>query len=168
MRFLIIAFVTIFWNLPAHAQDIQQQRQERHSRYKENAEVHHLDNTASISANSPRPLAQAVTALSEEYAWAIDFEDPPYHSKYDLVDDTAPEWRAAHPTAKGVTVIAGDGFQTQFPKTPDTGTPQGEDTFLIAWCRTTTQVGILGDSASATKVMDGLQSSAHTSKMKTD
>lgn len=130
MRFLIIAFVTIFWNLPAHAQDIQQQRQERHSRYKENAEVHHLDNTASISANSPRPLAQAVTALSEEYAWAIDFEDPPYHSKYDLVDDTAPEWRAAHPTAKGVTVIAGDGFQTQFPKTPDTGTPQGEEHIL--------------------------------------
>jgi hypothetical protein len=131
MRFMIIAFVTVFWNLSAHGQDMQQQRQERHGRYKENAEVHHVANTASISANSPRPLAQALTALSEEYAWAIDFEDPPYYSKYDLVDDTAPEWRAAHPNAKGVTVIAGDGFQTQLPENANADTsPAAEEHIL--------------------------------------
>jgi hypothetical protein len=42
------------------------------------------------------------------------------------VDDTTPQWRAAHPNTKGVTVIAGDAFQTQFLKTPDTGTSQAE------------------------------------------
>jgi hypothetical protein len=36
------------------------------------------------------------------------------------VDDTASQWRAAHPSAKGVTVIAGDTFQTQFPESPNT------------------------------------------------
>jgi hypothetical protein len=114
MRFLMIALITILSNFCAQAQDAQQ-RQARHSRYMDRAEVRHLGNSAIISANDPRPLAQALTALSEEYAWVIDFEDPPYYSKHDLVDDTAPEWRAAHPTAKGVTVIGGDGFQIQLP-----------------------------------------------------
>jgi hypothetical protein len=57
--------------------------------------------------------------LSEEYAWTIDFEDPPFYSKHDLVDDTAPEWRAAHQNAQGVTVISGGAFQTRFPETAD-------------------------------------------------
>ncbi len=114
MRFLIIALVTILSNFCAQAQDAQE-RQARHSRYKDRAEVRHLGKSATISANDPRPLAQALTALSEEYAWVIDFEDPPYYSKHDLLDDTAPEWRATHPTAKGVTVIGGDGFQIQLP-----------------------------------------------------
>jgi len=95
------------------------------------AEVRHLANSATITANSPRPLAQAVTALSEEYAWVIDFEDPPYYSKYDLVDDTASQWRAAHPTAKGVTAIAGDTFQAQFPENPRAGiSPPDEERIL--------------------------------------
>ena len=53
------------------------------------AEIHYLPNAAVVSANDPRPLAQAVKALSEEYAWVIDFEDPPYYGDSDLVDDTA-------------------------------------------------------------------------------
>src|SRR5882724_4229519 len=114
MRFLIIALVTILSNFCAQAQDAQE-RQARHSRYKDRAEVRHLGKSATISANDPRPLAQALTALSEECAWVIDFEDPPYYSKHDLLDLTAPEWRATHPTAKGVTVIGGDGFQIQLP-----------------------------------------------------
>jgi hypothetical protein len=95
------------------------------------ADVRHLANLASVTANSPRPLAQAVTALREECAWVIDFEDPPYYSKYDLVDDTAPQWRAAHPTAKGVTAIAGDTFQTQFPENPDAATSLAEEEHIL-------------------------------------
>jgi len=116
MRFLIIALVTILSNFPA-----QDAVQARHNKYMDHAEVHHLNNSATVTANSPRPLSQAVTALSEEYAWVIDFEDPPYYSKYDLVDDTDAKWRVAHPTEKGVTVIAGDTFQSQFPVTPNVG-----------------------------------------------
>ncbi len=123
MRFLIIVLVTMLSTVHAHAQ--AQNDQARHSRYMENAQVRHLADSITVSANDARPLAQAVTALSEEFGWAIDFEDPPYYSKYDLVDDTVPQWRAA-PNTKGVTVIAGDTFQTQFLKTPDTGTSQAE------------------------------------------
>lgn len=121
MRFLIIVFVTMLSTVHAQAQN--DPRQARRNRYIENAEVRHLANsTVTVTANDSRPLAQAVTAVSEEFGWPVDFEDPPYYSKYDLVDDTAPEWRAAHPNTKGVTVIAGDTFQTQFLKTPDSGT----------------------------------------------
>jgi hypothetical protein len=127
MRFLIIVLVTMLSAVHAHAQaQNDQARQARHSRYMENAEVRHLADSITVTANDARPLAQAVTALSEEFGWAIDFEDPPYYSKYDLVDDTAPQWRAAHPSTTGVTVVAGDTFQTQFTKTPDTGTSPAE------------------------------------------
>jgi len=96
----------------------------------ENAEVRHLADSIIVTANDARPLAQAVTALSEEFGWAIDFEDPAYYSKYDLVDDTAPQWRDTHTTAKGVTVIAGGTFQTQFPESPDTGSSPAEEHIL--------------------------------------
>ncbi len=132
MRLLIIALVTILSTIHAHAQaQNDQARQARRSRYIENAEVRHLADSITVTANDARPLAQAVTALSEEFGWAIDFEDPTYYSKYDLVDDTAPQWRAAHPNAKGVTVIAGDTFQTQFPKTPDTATSPAEEEHIL-------------------------------------
>ena len=121
MRFLIIALMAVLSN-PQVQNDIQA----RHSRYMERAEVRHLANSVAITANDSRPLAQAVTALSEEYGWAIDFEDPPYHSKYDLLDDTDAKWRAAHTTDKGVTVIAGDTFQTEFPQTPDNSAASAE------------------------------------------
>jgi hypothetical protein len=67
-------------NVYTHAQAAIQVR---HSKYMAHAEVRHLPNSATITANDARPLAQAVTALSGEYAWVIDFEDPPYYSKYD-------------------------------------------------------------------------------------
>jgi len=90
MLFSIIVFVTMLSTVHVQAQaQNDQARQARHSRYMENAEVQHLADSITITANDARPLAQAVTALSEEYGWAIDFEDPPYYSKYDLVDDTA-------------------------------------------------------------------------------
>jgi len=133
MRFLVIALVTIATNVHALAgfQTQAQDRPARHSRYMENAEVRHLADSITVTANDARPLAQAVTALSEEFGWAIDFEDPAYYSKYDLVDDTAPQWRDAHPIARGVTVIAGGTFQTQFPETPGTGSSPAEEEHIL-------------------------------------
>ena len=128
MRFLICLIVMMLPNfLCAQTQDIQA----RHSRYMDSGQVHHADSVATVTANSPRPLAQAVIALSEEYGWVVDFEDPPYYSKYDLVDDTDSKWRAAHPTAKGVTAIAGDRFQSQFPETPNAGFSPAEEEHIL-------------------------------------
>jgi hypothetical protein len=50
------------------------------------AVIQHNGNTGTLTANFPRPLAQAVEAISQEYGWTIDYEDPPYHSPFDLVD----------------------------------------------------------------------------------
>jgi len=116
MRFFIILSTVAFFAV--QTPDIQQQREERHKGYFENGLIRHLSNSAAVTANDPRPLAQALRALSDEYGWAIDFEDPPYYSKSDLVDDTAPEWRATHQNEKGVTVISGRAFQSQFPENP--------------------------------------------------
>lgn len=74
-----------------------------------------------VIANAPRPLAQAVDALEDEYGWRgwlVDYEDPPYESKYDLVDNTAPQWRLAHPGSKGVAIPSGGFFESWYSEPP--------------------------------------------------
>lgn len=88
--------------------------------FKSAAVVQHNGNTGTLTANFPRPLAQAVEAISQEYGWTVDYEDPPYHSQFDLVDDTDPTWRANHPNAKGVVRVSGGLFRSSFPE-PSSG-----------------------------------------------
>ncbi|MGC1418483.1 MAG: hypothetical protein WA817_24580 [Candidatus Acidiferrum sp.] len=78
--------------------------------------IQHNGSSGVLTANFPRPLSQAIEAISQEYGWLIDYEDPPYHSHFDLVDDTDPTWRANHPTAKGVVRVSGSFFQSTFPE----------------------------------------------------
>jgi len=66
-----------------------------------------------MRANGPRPLDQAVEGIRQQFGWQIDYEDPPYGPR-ELVDNTDPKWRADHPTAKGVTRVAGGVFTTTF------------------------------------------------------
>ena len=82
--------------------------------YMSAAEVRHISGSGTLTANDPRPLMQAVEAISEEYGWTLDYEDPPYQSHFDVVDVTAPEWRAAHPHDKGAITIAGGLFRSNF------------------------------------------------------
>jgi len=70
------------------------------------ATIERKDEQVSVLANNPRPLDQAVVAIRREYGLIVAYEDPPYDSQ-DLVDDTDPGWRVAHPDAKGVTRVAG-------------------------------------------------------------
>lgn len=80
----------------------------------EYARIEQKDRQVSVSANSPRPLDQAIEAIRREYGWVIDYEDPMY-TPSDLVDDTDPTWRADHPHEKGVTRVAGGAFRAEFP-----------------------------------------------------
>lgn len=82
--------------------------------------VEHHGLTAAVTANHPRPLHQAIQAVREEYGWVVDFEDPPYSSRFDLVDDTDPQWRANHPGAKGVWRVAGGSFRSEYPEAATT------------------------------------------------
>ncbi len=115
MRFLIAVLLATTFHLVGS----DAQTQDRVPGFMERAQVNHLADAATVSASDARPLAQALTALSEEYGWTVDFEDPPYYSKHDLADDTAAEWRAARPKEKGVTIIRGGAFQSRFFETSD-------------------------------------------------
>jgi len=88
--------------------------------------IHHQGATATLTANYPGPLVQAIEAISREYGWTVDFEDPHYISHFDLVDSTDPTWRAGHPNQKGATRVAGGFFQSNFPEpsTITTGDPE--------------------------------------------
>ena len=88
-------------------------------RYMERGVIEHQHGTATVKADCARPLAQAITAVREEYGWAVDYEDPPYHSKYDVMDMTNPSYRAAHPDAPVVLGPAGGAFQSTYPETPN-------------------------------------------------
>ena len=77
--------------------------------------IQHHETTATLTANFPGPLVQAIEAISQEYGWTIDFEDPHYISHFDLVDATDPTWRASHPNEKGALRVAGGFFQSTFP-----------------------------------------------------
>jgi hypothetical protein len=94
------------------------------------AVVQHNGNTGTLTANSPRPLMQAVEAISQEYGWTIDYEEPPYQSHYDLVDVTDPKWRAGHPNEKGATGPAGGLFQSSFSEPPSIRTENAEEQVL--------------------------------------
>lgn len=80
------------------------------------AVVQHNGAAGTLTANDPRPLSQAIEAISQEYGWTVDFEDPLYQSRFDLVDATDPTWRANHPNEKGATRVAGGFFQSTFPE----------------------------------------------------
>lgn len=92
--------------------------------------IQHHETTGTLTANHPRPLIQAIEAISQEYAWTVDFEDPPYRSHFDLVDDTDPGWRAKHPNAKGVTRVSGGFFQSDFPEPSMVSSEDAEEQVL--------------------------------------
>jgi hypothetical protein len=89
--------------------------------------VHHRADAATVIANDPRPLSQAIRAVSEEYGWVVHFEEPPYQSDLELIDDTALQWRAGHPSKKGVRIAAGGAFQSDYPEKPNLATSPAEE-----------------------------------------
>jgi hypothetical protein len=89
------------------------------------ARIQHGDSGVTITANDSIPLLQALYAVRLEYGWQINWEEAPCFSHFDLVDDTGPKWRAAHPDAKGVTRPAGGLFTATFPE-PKPSDPHAE------------------------------------------
>lgn len=86
-------------------------------------------NTATVKTNDARPLAQAIQAVSEEYGWVVDYEDPIY-SDSETIDATNPEWRATHPNAPIVRGIAGSAFQCEFDERSALASTTGEEAAL--------------------------------------
>jgi hypothetical protein len=82
----------------------------------DHARISHGDTGVTVTANESLPLLQAIEAVRLEYGWQINWESAPCYSRFDVVDDTAPKWRAAHPDEKGVTRPAGGLFTSTFPE----------------------------------------------------
>ena len=74
------------------------------------ATIQRTGNTATLFASSPRPLMQAVSAVNDEYGWAVNYEDPPYDSAYDLIEIASPAWRASHPDIRPLRIPSGGLF----------------------------------------------------------
>jgi hypothetical protein len=75
------------------------------SSYMKQAVVSQTPGAVHISANHPRPLAQTLDALQQKYGWIVDYEDPRYTAKADLVSGT------------GATALlpSGGNFDVEFP-----------------------------------------------------
>jgi hypothetical protein len=76
--------------------------------YLKQASISETAGTIHIVANSPRPLAQAVDALQQKYGWVVDYEDPQFISKLDLVEAEGAGKRA---------LPGGGRFNVEFPAT---------------------------------------------------
>lgn len=87
--------------------------------YMDRALIERSNSLITVTANAPLPLYQAISAIREGYGWRINWEQAPGYSRFDVVDDTGPKWRAAHPDIKGVTRPAGGRFNTAFLEPTD-------------------------------------------------
>jgi hypothetical protein len=94
--------------------------------FADSAGIQHIGSQIIVTANDSMPLSQAISALRLEYGWKIDLESAPCYSHFDLVDDTGPKWRAAHPNEKGVTRPAGGLFTANLPEPSDASDIAGE------------------------------------------
>lgn len=104
--FVMLALLFMFGYLEGQAQTVR-------PKFLSRAIMQQTNRHIRVQANDPRPLDQAMTKISQHYGWLIDYEDPPWEAG-DVVDDTDPAWRAAHPDAKGVTRVAGGLFIARF------------------------------------------------------
>src|SRR5271163_85634 len=87
---------------------------ERQARYLSEPEIEETENWLKIRENSPRPLADVLTALAAQHGWHINYEDPRY-GKADLVDSTAASRLEEHPEGRHVHTVAGGDFSVQIP-----------------------------------------------------
>ena len=110
----------IVWLLFLSALLSAQQPPDKTKSYMHYGLVQRHGGSATVLANDPRPLLQAITAVKEEYGWIVDFEDPPFTSHQDLIHNADPQWAGApRANARGVTVLAGGPFQSDYPEGPD-------------------------------------------------
>jgi len=82
--------------------------------YVKQAAISEIAGTIHIVADSPRPLEQTIDALQQKYGWVVDYEDPQFISKLDLVETAKPGDPA--PDLNLPALLPGGGpFKVEFP-----------------------------------------------------
>jgi hypothetical protein len=84
------------------------------SSYLKQAAISETAGTIHIVANSPRPLAQTLDALQQKYGWVVDYEDPQFISKLDVVQ-TEDLGKSAATSNLPATLPGGGRFSVDFP-----------------------------------------------------
>jgi hypothetical protein len=97
----------------------------------EYAKIQRAGGVVTCVANDPRPLLQVLDAVTEEYGWSIDYEDPPYQSRRELADVTDAKWRSANPMAPAAMQIRGGAFRTTYPESAATATSDTDKAVVI-------------------------------------
>jgi len=98
--------------------------------YVSRAQISHAGETVHLSANDPRPLAQALDALQREYGWLVNYEDPRYVSKLDLVEVTNPPQHRSADSGSQVHYPGGGAFNLDFPNGIPPNSPPDEQATL--------------------------------------
>ncbi len=80
---------------------------QRDTSYLRQASITETTEAVHITANSPRPLLQALDALRHKYGWAVNYEDPAYTSNVDIVE--------SHDDPSHSLLPAGGIFHVEFP-----------------------------------------------------
>ena len=104
--------------------------QTTHPKFFDRARIQHGDSGVTVTANDSIPLFQAIDALRLEYGWQINWESAPCYSHFDVVDDTVPSWRVAHPGERGVTRPAGGLFTGTFQE-PKEASDRGAERLVL-------------------------------------
>lgn len=68
--------------------------------YSEQATISETGATIRLVANDTRPLMQALNALQQKYGWRINYEDPQYISKLDLVEAKGLQDKSFYPNGQ--------------------------------------------------------------------
>ena len=77
-----------------------------------------------LSVDDPRPVAAAVKLLRDKYGLAITYEDPRFVYESDLVDETDPKYRQAHPGGVRALTPKGGRLEISYAVSPVTGKPE--------------------------------------------
>jgi hypothetical protein len=80
--------------------------------YSKQATISETGGRIRLVANDSRPLTQALDALQQKYGWRINYEDPQYRSKLDLVD--AKDLQDKSSSSNGRRVPAGGNLVVEF------------------------------------------------------
>jgi|SRR5215471_6089198 len=80
-----------------------------------------------LSATDPRPLAKAAELFERRYGIPVSYEDVTYAYDGDVVDQTNPDYRKTHPTAKALIprggAVAIRGQASAVVRTPSEASP---------------------------------------------
>jgi hypothetical protein len=82
--------------------------------YSKEALISEKDGTVHVVANDSRPLLQTIDALQIKYGWRINYEDPQYTSKLDIVDAKGLQDKATYPNGEH-RMPGGGNFTVDFP-----------------------------------------------------